>query len=168
MLLDQHVAHERIIYERVVDRMKERASAGQQLLFPTTIQLNPAEAQLLKELTPGLEKIGLLVKPFGGSTFVVEAVPPELKPGDEERMLREILRSFMESQELSLSAVQDGLAKTYACKAAVKSGDPLNEPEMRFLVENLFRTAIPYVCPHGRPTVVKLSLDELDRKFGRK
>jgi DNA mismatch repair protein MutL len=168
MIVDQHVAHERILYERVVDRMKNHASAAQQLLFPSTVDLNPGEAQILGELMPDLERIGLVVKPFGGGTFIVECVPPELKPGDEDRMLREILRAFQESHELSISDVQDGLAKTFACKAAVKSGDSLNDPEMRFLVENLFLTAIPYVCPHGRPTAVKLSLDELDRRFGRK
>jgi DNA mismatch repair protein MutL len=168
MILDQHVAHERILYERVVERMRTRTSTSQQLLFSTAIQLNPGEAELMHELLPGLERLGLIARHFGGNTFVVESIPPELKPGDEERMLREILRSFRESQEITVSDLQDNLAKSFACKAAVKSGDPLNNPEMRFLVDNLFRTVMPYVCPHGRPTVVRLSLDELDRRFGRK
>jgi len=167
MLVDQHVAHERVLYEQIVHRFSSGDQPGQQLLFPQTLQLSPPDALVLTEMLPALEQIGFVVRPFGRDTFVVECVPHGVKEGNEADVLRGILFQQRDSGTRILPDSRDVLAKSYSCKAAIKAGDALSDPEMRTLIGQLFATKIPFVCPHGRPTVMRLSLEELDRRFGR-
>ncbi len=166
MVIDQHVAHERILYEKALKRFAESGPSSQQLLFPETIDLDRADAMLVKEMMPLLGKLGFDIKLFGGNTVVLEGIPSDVRPGSEHNILRKVLEEFRTHSDAQLD-VRDNLAKSFACKAAIKSGDPLNETEMRTLIDQLFATTMPYVCPHGRPVVIKLTVDELDRKFGR-
>ncbi len=167
MIVDQHAAHERVLYERAVKRFASGNPSSQQLLFPQTIQLVPGDYSLLMELLPHCEQLGFIIKPFGKNTIVVEGVPPDLKAEKSAKIVEDLLTLYKEYQQHSPLEVRDNLAKSFSCKAAVKAGDKLNEPEMRSLLDQLFATTIPNVCPHGRPVVLKISIEELDRRFGR-
>lgn len=167
MIVDQHAAHERVLYERAVKRFASGNPSSQQLLFPQTIQLVPGDYSLLMELLPHCEQLGFIIKPFGKNTIVVEGVPPDLKAEKSAKIVEDLLTLYKEYQQHSPLEVRDNLAKSFSCKAAVKAGDKLNEPEMRSLLDQLFATTIPNVCPHGRPVVLKISIEELDKRFGR-
>jgi DNA mismatch repair protein MutL len=167
MIVDQHVAHERILYERALRAMEENNPSAQQLLFPRHLDLLPREMALVRELLPELEKIGFQLRFFGGSSIIIDGIPSDVRAGREEGILREVLDGYDESGETRTTPTRDALAATFACKAAIKSGDKLGQEEMHILIEQLFETQMPYVCPHGRPIVIKLAIDELDRRFGR-
>ncbi len=167
MIIDQHVAHERILYERVLRRYETQARSGQQLLFPKTIQLSAADCSLVQELKEDLEVLGFDLKLFGKNTVVVEGVPADVRQGLEEKIMEDVLTLYKEYRRESPTNVRDNLAKSFSCRSAVKAGDPLTEPEMRALLTDLFATQVPYVCPHGRPVVLRISIEEMDRRFGR-
>lgn len=167
MIIDQHVAHERILYERALTRMNNAVPSSQQLLFPQTIQLGAGDYSLTKDLLPFLNSIGFETKLFGKNTIVLEGVPPEVKAGTESNILQDILDEFKNNQLRVKLDARDNIAKSFSCKAAIKAGERLNETEMRSLIDQLFGTSMPYVCPHGRPVLIKLSLAELDRRFFR-
>ncbi len=167
MIVDQHVAHERVLYERALRRFTSGMTAAQQLLFPRTVQFLPSDYSLVEELLKELQQLGFDIKLFGKNTVIVEGVPPDVRVGDEEKILEEILTLYKEYRRDSPTAVRDNLAKSFSCRSAVKAGDPLNDAEMRSLLAQLFATTMPYVCPHGRPVVLRISIDELDKRFGR-
>ena len=167
MLIDQHAAHERVIYERVKERFDGTEGKSQQLLFPQTIEMTAADAALIKQILPFLQKLGFSLKIFGQTTVIVDGIPTDVKTRDEGSILKNILDLFKENEHDVKFEPRERLAKVYSCKAAIKSGDPLNDTEMRSLLDQLFATAVPYTCPHGRPSMLKLSLSELDKRFGR-
>ncbi len=167
MVVDQHVAHERVLYERALARFESGMPVSQQLLFPRTVLLLPSDYALVLELQSYLDQLGFQIKPFGKNTIAIEGVPTDIKSGAEVQVLQDILALYKENLQHGQIDVRDNVAKTYSCKAAIKAGDPLSDTEMRSLLEQLFKTKIPYVCPHGRPVVLKIAIDELDRRFGR-
>ncbi|MFZ5515384.1 MAG: DNA mismatch repair endonuclease MutL [Candidatus Zhuqueibacterota bacterium] len=166
IVIDQHVAHERILYERALKKFEDSNPGSQQLLFPQVIELTPEELTYLMEILPFLEKIGFVVKGFGGNTVVLEGVPSGLKISKPETIIIEILDEFKSNKGTSLD-IRDNVAKSYSCKMAIKKGDPLSREEMNMLIDQLFATQSPYFCPHGRPVIVNISLEELDKRFGR-
>ncbi len=165
-IIDQHVAHERILYERALMAKREQLGLSQQLLFPQTVQLYPEDFLVLTEIFPHLEKIGFGIKEFGKYTIVIEAVPVEIKTGSEKKILLDIIEQFREYRQES-NDTWDAIAKAYACKTAIKSGEQLSQQEMAALIDQLFATQDPYFCPHGRPIVINLTLKEIDERFGR-
>lgn len=167
MIIDQHVAHERILYEKVLNRLEANMPFSQHLLFPLTIQFDPGSYEILKELNPLLNRLGFQLKFFSKNTVIVEGVPEDIKSGSEERILREFVPEYLLNQREKKLEQRDNIAKSYSCKAAIKAGDKLSEKEMHLLIDQLFATSMPYVCPHGRPIIIKISLDEFDRRFGR-
>jgi DNA mismatch repair protein MutL len=167
LVVDQHVAHERVLYERTLRNGEHHAQAVQQLLFPQTLQLAPADFAQLEELLPHFEYIGFAVRVFGKNTIMLEGVPADLGADTSANIILDVLTLFREYQQHKVVDKRDTLAKSYACRAAVKAGDVLNENEMRSLLAQLFACTMPYVCPHGRPVALKISIDELDRRFGR-
>jgi DNA mismatch repair protein MutL len=167
MIIDQHVAHERILYEKALNRFDADLPFSQQLLFPRTLELDPGAFALITELKPFLVKLGFELKFFSRNTVVIEGVPDDIKRGTEEQVLIEILKEYIENRREKKLEQKDNIAKSYSCKAAIKAGDSLTEKEMRLLIDQLFATSMPYVCPHGRPIIIKISTDELDKKFGR-
>jgi DNA mismatch repair protein MutL len=167
MIIDQHVAHERILYEKALRAFDANMPFSQQLLFSQTIKVDPADFASLKELQPFLNKLGFEIRFFSKDTIVIDGVPQDVKPGAEVEILTEILDEFRKNQKERNQGEQDSLAASFACKAAIKAGDKLNEKEMRLLVDQLFATSMPYICPHGRPIVIKVPLDEFDKRFGR-
>jgi len=166
MVIDQQVAHERVLYEKALKRMDANLPFSQQLLFPKTISPGPEIFSVLKEISPYLIKLGFGLKFFSKNTVVIEGVPEDVKHGSEEKVLLELVQEFI-NNDRKKPETRENIAKSYACKAAIKAGDRLSEKEMRLLIDQLFAASMPYVCPHGRPTVVKISLDEFDRRFGR-
>ncbi|MFQ5572141.1 MAG: DNA mismatch repair endonuclease MutL [Rhodothermales bacterium] len=167
MILDQHAAHERILYERALQSMKSGFGMSQQLLFPYTIDFGPADFELLKELMPDLRSLGFDLEPFGGRSVVVRGVPTDIRPGDERRILDDILQQYKNySTELQIKG-RENLAKSIAHRSAVRSGAPMSTKEMRTLIDQLFMCEMPYASPHGRPTIIKISIEELDKRFAR-
>jgi DNA mismatch repair protein MutL len=167
MIVDQHAAHERILYEQVSERFNRSDSKSQQLLFPHTIQLTVTDSALVKQLIQLLDKLGFSLKLFGNTTVILDGVPIDIKPGEEGKILQDILDLYKDDEQNPKIEPRERLAKSYACKAAIKSGDSLNSDEMRSLIRQLFDSKVSLVCPHGRPVIIKLSLSELDRRFGR-
>ncbi|MBI3787705.1 MAG: DNA mismatch repair endonuclease MutL [Ignavibacteriales bacterium] len=167
LIVDQHVAHERILYEKILANFENSLPTTQQLLFPHTVELNASDYSLVKELAPHLQKIGFDIKLFGKNTVVIEGIPADVRIGNEAKILQDVLDEFKNNEHNQTIDARDKIAKSFACKAAIKAGDKLNTTEMIVLIDQLFATSMPYVCPHGRPVVVKISVEELDRRFGR-
>jgi len=167
MIIDQHIAHERILYERALKFLYSDSPISQQLLFPETINLDPGDMAVCRELLPQLRKLGFDLRIFTGNSIVIDGVPPEIKVGQEKTTLLDILEEYKKNQIEKSLEIRDNLAKSYSCKTAIKAGDRLEKEELVSLVEQLFATSMPYVCPHGRPVMIKLPLTELDRRFGR-
>jgi len=165
-IIDQHVAHERVLYEKALNSLKGNEGISQQLLFPQTIQLSPDDYILLTEILPFLEKIGFSIKEFGRNTIIIEAIPADIRRGFEKDMLIDIIDHYNETRD-ETSDAKDAVAKSYACKSAIKSGKEMTDEEMASLIDQLFATENPYFCPHGRPVVVNLSIEEIDKRFGR-
>lgn len=165
-IIDQHTAHERILFERAVRSRNKQGSLSQQLLFPQTLELNYEDQLILTEILPYLEKIGFGIKDFGRNTVVIESVPVEVKTGRESELLLEIIEEYRETKQ-ETSDIQEAVAKAFACKSAIKSGEHLTLQEMASLIDQLFATSEPYHCPHGRPVVINLTLEEIDKRFGR-
>lgn len=166
VIIDQHAAHERITYEKVKARLYSNDAPSQQLLFPHTLELSTEDFSLLMDILPFLEKIGFVIKGFGSRTIVVEGVPAGMRIRKEEKILHEILDEY----KLKLGSevdMQERVAKSVACRASIMSGDRLSYDEMNALVDQLFSCETPYFCPHGRPTMITISLDELDNRFER-
>lgn len=167
LIIDQHVAHERILYEKVLANFENSLPTTQQLLFPHTVQLSASDYSLVKELVPHLERIGFDLKLFGKNTVVIEGIPADVRVGNEAKILQDVLDEFKNNEHNQTIDARDKIAKSFACKAAIKAGDRLNTTEMVVLIDQLFATQMPYVCPHGRPVMVKIPVEELDRRFGR-
>lgn len=167
MIVDQHVAHERILYERAVEAMKRQLPMSQQLLFPLELRISPAEYALVREIRSKLAALGFDIGIEGGDRVTINGVPNDVRPGQEGAILRELLDQYQEYQTVGLADQLDLVAASFACRASIKAGDRLSAPEMLNLIEQLFSTSMPYVCPHGRPIVIRIDLGELDRRFGR-
>lgn len=165
-IIDQHVAHERILYERALEAFDKNPIFSQQLLFPQTLEFSAEDYSILEEFLPMVEKLGFIIKKFGKRTVVVEAVPADVRLGNEQKILTEMIQEYKINSYNELDP-RDNLAKSFSCKSAIKSGDPLNVDEMNSLIDQLFACKFPYVCPHGRPIIIQLSLEELDKRFMR-
>jgi len=166
IIIDQHVAHERVLYESARVAMDGNGMASQTVLFPQALTLQPDEYSNLLNIIPYLEKIGFKLREFGESSVIIEGVPIDVNWGTEKEIINEILEKYIHNSELDASFI-DYIASTFACKAAVKAGDPLNPEERKHLIDKLFATSHPYYCPHGRPIIINLSLDDLDKRFER-
>ncbi|HEM49102.1 MAG TPA: DNA mismatch repair endonuclease MutL [Caldithrix sp.] len=167
VIIDQHVAHERVLFERVMRVLKEGdASYGQKLLFPQKINLNYEDFMVFKDINDILYKLGFSIKVFSGNTIIIEAMPSDVKVGRESQILLDII-DYYHNEPLKAFDHIEKVAAAYACKNAIKSGEKLNQVEMHNLVDQLFACESPFFCPHGRPVIVTIDLDELDRKFKR-
>jgi len=166
ILIDQHAAHERVVYEHLA-RGAGRIEV-QQLLMPESVELGFAEAEMLEQLIEALHGLGLEIEPFGGTTFVVKAVPSLLADEDIDRLVRELAER---SVELGMGAGQerilDACRMVMACHNAVRAKQPLAEAQIRHLLEQLDRCEQPSHCPHGRPTWIRWTLRDLEKAFGR-
>jgi DNA mismatch repair protein MutL len=167
VLIDQHSAHERVLFERFMRTFTDGGAASQRLLFPATLHLSPDEADAFDAHHDALARLGFEIESFGGHSIVVHAVPAPHPRFDALRCLRETLAAMSGDRVASTHARHEKLVATVACKAAVKAGDALSMEEMRALWLALARTDLPAHDVHGRAAVVRLSWDEVDRRFGR-
>jgi DNA mismatch repair protein MutL len=168
VLIDQHSAHERILFERFMGGLDAGEAPSQSLLFPMTLHLAPAESEAFEEHRDLFATLGFVVEPFGGHSLLVHSVPMPHPRFDAERCLRDTLASLAGDRLGAGLARHERLAATVACKAAVKAGDLLAPAEMRALFLALARTTLPAHDVHGRSTIVQIGFDELERRFGRR
>ncbi|HEU4721598.1 MAG TPA: DNA mismatch repair endonuclease MutL [Gemmatimonadaceae bacterium] len=167
VLIDQHSAHERVLYEKFLGMLERGEAPSQRLLFPLTLHLTPAEGDAFEANRDILTRLGFEVEGFGGHTLLVHSVPMPHPRFDAERCLRETLAALAGDRAPSAHARHERLAATVACKAAIKAGDELSPGEMRALYLALGETRLPAHDVHGRSTIVQLSWPELERRFGR-
>jgi len=168
LIVDQHSAHERILYERAMRTLTEGAAGGQKLLFPLTVTLVPEELEAVESHGDLLARLGYEVEPFGGSALIVHATPAPHPRFDAERCLREVVADLAGGRFGGLHNRVERFASTFACRAAIKAGQPLTTAEMNELVQRLMAAELPVHDVHGRPTIVQLPLGELHRRFGRR
>lgn len=167
VIVDQHVAHERILFEKILSYLaQEKAIPSQKLLFPQTLELALEDYLIFTEIKDWVEKIGFVITELSGRTILIEAIPADVKVGYEGKVLLEIIDFYRENEDKAYKP-HERIAAAFACKNAIKSGEKLTQLEMVTLVDQLFATKEPYFCPHGRPVIVTLNLDEIDRKFKR-
>ena len=166
VVIDQHVAHERVLYEECLLAFESKIMSSQTLLFPEEIEFAKDEYDILLEIFPYLKQIGFKIREGDNSRIIVEATPADISWGDEKRIIKEIIDEFISTRK-TYSSYKEALAASFACKAAVKAGDLMANDEMVILINRLFSTEHPYYCPHGRPIIIQLSLDELDKRFER-
>jgi DNA mismatch repair protein MutL len=166
IVMDQHTAHERILFEAVSERINVEMTVTQNLLFPISIEMEPAAYETFEPNQDLFGRAGFQVRPFGHRTVLLEGAPAVLRGKAPDRYFREVLDQLATELKKGRDRLT-ALAASFACKAAVRAGDLLNEAEMAALFDQLFATRNPYSCPHGRPTVVRIPREELDRKFGR-
>jgi DNA mismatch repair protein MutL len=169
VLVDQHTAHERVRFERLRERAGRRAVESQGLITPLVLELAPELRPVLDAHGETLRELGFDVEGFGGGSTRLSAVPAVLGQKDPGPALERILRDLAEREEASwaVAGTRDRLAATLACHSAVRAGQPLNLESMSAIVRDLFQTAHPTLCPHGRPTVVRVPREEVSRWFGR-
>ena len=166
VIIDQHVAHERILYENAKKSLESGGIESQKIMFPISLDFSPDEYNFVIEIIPYLTKIGFDIREFSENSIIIEGTPPELNIGREKEVINQILDNYIENKQLNSSFI-DYMAATYACKAAIKAGDKLDDDECISLVDKLFSTKHPYYCPHGRPIIINLSMNDLDKRFER-
>jgi DNA mismatch repair protein MutL len=169
VLLDQHAAHERILYEQMLNRLEQNGTTpSQKLLLPETIELPPRDAQFLREQLAALTRLGVGLSEFGERTFLLDALPPFVKAADPRRFVFDLVDELRAAgREVNLARLGEHTVAKTVCRHAVKANDPLGGAELENLVEDLRRCAMPYTCPHGRPTLIEMNYRELEKKFGR-
>lgn len=169
VLLDQHAAHERILFEQMLDRMEGDGQApSQKLLLPETVELSARDAAFLKEQLPTLTRLGVGLSEFGERTFLLDALPPFVKTTAPKKFVLEMIDQIKAAgQEVNTLRVGEHVIAKTVCRHAVKANDPLAGPEVENLVEDLRKCAMPYTCPHGRPTMIEMNFRDLEKKFGR-
>jgi len=168
VLMDQHAAHERILFEQMLRRLESGEAPSQRLLLPATVELSPRDGEFLREHLDVLGRLGVGLSEFGERTFLLDALPPFVKVTDARRFVLELLDQLVAAgrEVNSLRLGEQVVAKT-VCRQAVKANDPLTGPELENLLSDLRHCAMPYTCPHGRPTLIEMNYRELEKKFGR-
>jgi len=165
VLIDQHAAHERILYEQVLKMKKSRV---QELITPVTIDLTPKEKVLMEEYIPYLEDFGFGISEFGDNTYVVTFVPEVFGRLEDPEVIHDIVSDLLASGKVKKdTGISEKICKTLACRAAIKGGAACSPRQMEELIEQLKKAENPYSCPHGRPTVITFTKGELDRMFAR-
>ena len=169
VLVDQHAAHERILFEELRRRMEEQGVPSQRLLLAQTFELAPRDAEWVERNAATLQKMGIGIEPFGQNAFKIDSLPTFLDVSDPVTFMRKVIDGLKSASNGSspLRLGEDMIAKT-VCRHAVKANDPLRYLEVEKLISDLLACDLPYCCPHGRPTMIQISLGELEKKFGRK
>jgi len=168
VLVDQHAAHERILFEELRRRMEDAGVPSQRLLMPVTLQLGPRDSDWVAQNLDTLQKMGIGVEAFGAGTWKLDCIPQFVQAVEPQQLLRDVIDELKEAsaQSSKLRLGEDVIAKT-VCRYAVKAHDTLREAEMVRLIDDLMQCELPFCCPHGRPTIILISYDELEKKFKR-
>jgi DNA mismatch repair protein MutL len=166
--LDQHVAHERVLFEKVLRQRARERVESQRLLMPMVVELTPGQQAVFPDLCGELQRNGFELEPFGARTIAVKTAPAGIEASNIERMLHELLTQFeREEQALNLEIARSRIAASIACHAAIKVNTPLEHNKMEWLLKELAQTECPMSCPHGRPVVLRYSVQEIQRAFKR-
>jgi len=167
-IIDQHVAHERVLFERVLRQRARQQVESQRLLMPIVLELTPAQQAVFTELSDELQKNGFDAEPFGARSIAVKVAPAGIQASEVEHMLHELLDQFSrEEQALNLDQIRGRIAASIACHAAIKVNMPLEQNKMEWLISELAKTECPMSCPHGRPVVLRYSMKDIQRAFKR-
>ncbi|MFA7577445.1 MAG: DNA mismatch repair endonuclease MutL, partial [Candidatus Muiribacteriota bacterium] len=167
VIIDQHVAHERVLYEKYMKKLNSSKIERQRILFPLNIEMKPYEASILEERLDLFEALGFMIEKFGETMFVVKEVPAFMNKL-EENTVREIIDEIFTSSYINRQEdLREEIIITSSCKNAIKAGAKLSFEEMELLLNELYTTENPYVCPHGRPVIMKISFDDIYSKFQR-
>ncbi len=167
-IIDQHVAHERVLFEKIQKQRAAKKVESQRLLMPLLIELTPAQQAVFAEIADELAHNGFDAEPFGARTLAVKVVPAGLDANQADRMLRELLEQIgSDHQALNMEMVRNRIAASIACHAAIKVNMPLAQDKMEWLLHELALTEYPMTCPHGRPVVLRYSVREIERAFKR-
>jgi DNA mismatch repair protein MutL len=167
-IIDQHVAHERVLFEKVLRERSQAAVEGQRMLMPLIVELTPGQQAVYAEISEELQRNGFDVELFGTRTIAVKTAPAGVQAAEVEKMLIELLDQFQqEEQLLNLEKVRTRIAASIACHAAIKINMPLDQQKMEWLLKELAQTECPMSCPHGRPVVLRYSVKEIQKAFKR-
>src|SRR6266567_3507896 len=167
-IIDQHVAHERVLFEKVLRERTRQQVESQRLLMPIVIELTPAQQAVFTEISEELQKNGFEAEPFGARSIAVKIAPAGVEASEVEHMLHELLDQFSrEEQALNLEQIRGRIAASIACHAAIKVNMPLEQNKMEWLISELAKTECPMSCPHGRPVVLRYSLKDIQKAFKR-
>ena len=167
VVIDQHAAHERIIYDTSRAQLESEIPVSQQILFPIQLELSLREFEVYRSTKDVFEKLGFLLEPFGGKSVLVRGYPQGLRNWDDGKLLRQIFDDLLQDRFPGRTHA-DRIIASFACRSAVKAGQRLSVPEMKMLADQLFAVPNPYSCPHGRPTIQRLSLEEIEGWFLRR
>jgi DNA mismatch repair protein MutL len=169
VLVDQHAAHERILFEKLRRQMESEGVPTQRLLIPLTVAVTPKDYDWIATNAETLGRMGFALEPFGNSTLKIDGIPQFFRTNDPSVTIRQLvdeLRS-MTTTTSRLRMGEDVIAKT-VCRHAIKANDELHQPEVEKLLRDLMECELPYCCPHGRPTMIQVGYGELEKKFGRR
>ena len=168
LLIDQHVAHERILFDKFRKKETERNIESQNLLLPETFDLTPAQNQAFSIVEEELESLGFGLMRLSGRTVAIKSVPTDLPPSQVRNLLAEILDTIdADKRGDAKSTLRDDIAASLACKAAVKINMKLTPEKMQWLIDRLLITSSPTTCPHGRPVILRLTMKDIERGFHR-
>ena len=167
MMIDQHAAHEKVLFEELMASFARQTISSQQLLQPIILTLNDREIQAVERLTPQLSALGYDIRPFGGKEYAVYGIPYNLYSIAEEELLREMIDSLTEEEAAETGDLLYERIATMSCKAAVKGNTAMSRQEADALIDRLLKLEHPYTCPHGRPTMIVMSKNEIEKKFKR-
>jgi len=169
VLLDQHAAHERILFEQMLARLEQNGTTpSQKLLLPETIELPPRDALFLREQLTALTRLGVGLSEFGERTFLLDSLPPFVRATDPRRFVFDLVDELRAAgREVNLARLGEHTVAKTVCRHAVKANDFLAGSELENLIADLRHCAMPYTCPHGRPTLIEMNYRELEKKFGR-
>jgi DNA mismatch repair protein MutL len=169
VLVDQHAAHERVLFEELRHRMEQQGVPTQKLLLPQTFDLPPRDADWIEHNLPVLQRMGIGIESFGANTFKIDSLPSFLDVSDPAQFMCKVIDDLKSaSNHASAMRLGEEMIAKSVCRHAVKANDPLRYPEVEKLIRDLLDCDLPYCCPHGRPTMIQISLAELEKKFGRK
>jgi DNA mismatch repair protein MutL len=167
VLIDQHAAHERILYERLSEIIKGEGVKIQQMLVPVMLELSSGEVSLLEANLTLLKRLGFDLRPFGNNTYIIDAVPEYIKTAIQEKVIRDVLDTLKQERRPS-SAEREEAVQYAVCHAAVKAHDSLTESEVLKLIKDLNECDSPYTCPHGRPTMLRMPMKDIEKHFHRR
>jgi DNA mismatch repair protein MutL len=168
VLMDQHAAHERILFEQMRNRIASGGIPSQRLLVPVTVELAPREFDLVLQNLEALQRLGIGAEAFGTNTLKIDSLPTFFKQDDPAAYMSEVVEELKRaSRQIASVRLGEDLVATTVCRHAVKANDTLRTPELQRLLEDLLACELPYCCPHGRPTLIQMSYSDLEKKFGR-
>ena len=167
VVIDQHAAHERIIFDTSRRQIESELPVSQQILFPITLELSVPELEVFRSTRDIFHKLGFYLEPFGGTSILVRGYPQGLKNWEEGRLLLQIFDDLLNNRKPGNSHAER-ICASFACRSAVKAGQKLSVDEMRMLADQLFAVDNPYSCPHGRPTIHRLSVEDIGHWFSRR